>query len=354
MIVRFPLNFRAVFSFVLLISSAIYTPYTLAQESKYEQALSAYQSLDFIKATEIWTELATQGDTNAQYALGVMEFREETENPNKKQGFKWLKSAAEKDHPIAMFNIGMAYWQGNGVEENKKEALKWWEKSAETGDSNAQYNLGLTYYIGNVVPIDLIAAKKWLGLAVRQNHRGAIRIYSLVAKAANDKTIDTAVIAGTVELNYTATTSQKYWKVKVASDIHLKPKNSSFILNTFPADTPIQIIDTVGNWSKITLPTGMKTFIYSDFIDKEGNYGVITGSGVRIRPKPTTDNTLSPSLGSYKKDDKVRILEHQGEWILIRAPLEIGGWTLSENLQSYQETKKNRNKAWRQLIEKGF
>ena len=64
---------------------------------------------------------------------------------------KWFEQAANSGNVRAMFNLGAAYWEGNGTRQSYAEAVEWWEKSAAAGQSAAQYNLGLAYYFGKGV-----------------------------------------------------------------------------------------------------------------------------------------------------------------------------------------------------------
>lgn len=50
---------------------------------------------------------------------------------------KWFALAAESGHAQAQFNLGICYYNGEGVLENESEAVKWLKKSAEQGDEQA-------------------------------------------------------------------------------------------------------------------------------------------------------------------------------------------------------------------------
>jgi len=42
-------------------------------------------------------------------------------------------AAAKQEHVTAMYNIGMAYFTGTGVEQNDESAVEWCTKAAEKG-----------------------------------------------------------------------------------------------------------------------------------------------------------------------------------------------------------------------------
>jgi TPR repeat protein len=95
----------------------------LAQD--FDKGLAAAQSGDFATALKEWRPLAEQGDADAQSNLGVM------------------------------------YYNGNGVPQDYAQAVKWYRKAAEQGHADAQSNLGVMYDKGEGVPQDYAQAVKW-------------------------------------------------------------------------------------------------------------------------------------------------------------------------------------------------
>lgn len=355
------------------VSLGLVSNQVLAQSDEYKQAYSAYQTQNFSKADEIWRKLATEGDINAQYALGVMELRGETKNANSVSAFNWFKMAADKGHATAMFNVGVAYWEGSGVEKNRPEALKWWEQSAEAGDSGAQFNLGLAYYIGEEKTTNLPVAAKWISKAVKQNHPEAKKIYDiLLTENPEIANLDLAAIqvstkqsgetgagntqADTSDLSQIPVINKKETYFKTASDalIRTKPGSNGKIFSTLPQDTPVEVISSENNWLKVTLPSGIKTWVFENFILVYGKQGTIQGEGVRVRPHPSTDNENSPPIGAYKNGDSVTVLQKEGQWYQIRAPKHIGGWIPKTKLIEYQDTEVNRNQLWEIALSKGL
>src|SRR5512140_3043108 len=77
--------------------------------SPLDDAAAAADRGDYAAAVRLWRPLADQGDADAQYNLGVMNFT------------------------------------GQGTAQDLAEAAKWFRKAAEQGDLNAQYNLGAMY-----------------------------------------------------------------------------------------------------------------------------------------------------------------------------------------------------------------
>ena len=94
--------------------------------------------------------------------------------------------------------------------------------------------------------------------------------------------------------------------------------------------------------------------VFEKYLRVTGDNGVVAGNGVRVRPKPSTDNASSPPVGAYRNGDLVTILDHQGQWYMIRAPKHVGGWVKSEQLTSYMDSEENREALWNEMVTKGL
>jgi TPR repeat protein len=84
-----------------------------------------------------------------------------------------------------MFDLGAAYWEGNGTRQSYAEAVEWWEKSATAGQARAQFNLGLAYYFGKGAEKDLDQALRWLRQAQENGYRGAEKALRVIEKEAS-------------------------------------------------------------------------------------------------------------------------------------------------------------------------
>ena len=100
----------------------------------YEKALSAYKSRDYATAIRLWMPLAKQGDTSAQYYLGVMYQNGSGVSQNDAEAAKWYQLAAEQDHAPAQANLAKLYEDGLGVPKNKAKAMRLYCRAAENGD----------------------------------------------------------------------------------------------------------------------------------------------------------------------------------------------------------------------------
>jgi len=76
-----------------------------------------------------------------------------------------------KNDPEAIYHLGEKYFQG-GLEFRKdmRRAAELWTEAAEHGSIEALYNLGVAYYYGNGVQEDKDTAAKFFKKAAMQGH----------------------------------------------------------------------------------------------------------------------------------------------------------------------------------------
>ena len=89
---------------------------------------------------------------------------------------------AEQGVAEAQFNLGLMYYDGEGVPQDYAEAVKWYRKAAEQGVAEAQSNLGLMYDNGRGVLQDYVRAHMWYNLAAAQGNKPATKNRDLLAK----------------------------------------------------------------------------------------------------------------------------------------------------------------------------
>ncbi len=146
------------FVFLLLLFTAISLPAQaqnqaqnqeiLERPSNYGLGVDAYQEGDYRRAFNAWSLGAYEGDSEAQYNLGVLYLEGRGVEHNVEQAHSWFLKAAEKDHVEAQYNLGHMSLSGMGVEKNVEAALMWWKRAAEGGYGQAQFNYGRALYLG--------------------------------------------------------------------------------------------------------------------------------------------------------------------------------------------------------------
>ena len=115
-----------------------------------------------------YRKAADQGLAQAQNNLGLCYYNGEGVPKDFKQAVYWWKKAADQGYAIAQFNLGNRYAYGEGVPNDFKQAVYWYRKAADQGLAEAQFNLGFCYENGVGVAKNLVEALKWYRKAADQ------------------------------------------------------------------------------------------------------------------------------------------------------------------------------------------
>ena len=125
---------------------------------------------------------AEQGDASAQFNLGLMYFEGQGVARDYNQAVKRFQKAAEQGDADAQYNLGFMCFEGLGVTQDYKQAVKWYQKAAEQGDADAQYNLGNMYFKGQGVAQNYVRAHMWWNIAGTSGMSDAVNNRDVIAK----------------------------------------------------------------------------------------------------------------------------------------------------------------------------
>ncbi|MEI8205798.1 MAG: tetratricopeptide repeat protein [Kiritimatiellales bacterium] len=101
-----------------------------------------------------------------------------------------LFRSAEKGKASAQSELGLCYYEGDGVPQDDQEAIRWFLLAARQGNSRAQFYLGRAYSSGKGVSKDIESACAWLGMAAAQGYKEAAEWQSAVMKKMSPAQID--------------------------------------------------------------------------------------------------------------------------------------------------------------------
>ncbi len=122
-----------------------------------------------------WFEkAAVKKDKNALYHLAMILIKQEQKDYVTIA--KLLEQAAAQEHAHAQYNLAVMYQKGDGVEQNLQKSFFWYEKAANAGLAIAQYNLGMIYFEGKVVEKDEVKAKALWQKAADQGLEVAVKL----------------------------------------------------------------------------------------------------------------------------------------------------------------------------------
>ncbi len=310
-------------------------PSANAQSADIERAVAAYNSGDYATAIALFEPNAHQGNRDAQYAMGVAYYEGNGVNRDLDEALAWFRKAADSGHPTAMFNLGVAHWQGRGVEKSFAKAVDWWERAAELSDIPSQYNLGLAYYRGTGAEKDPAKAREWLGKAAAQGHADATRVLAMLDEdqataqgtASSAPAVSSSTPATTAEAPASAVVNVNFRAAQVAYDqlaIRTGPAGSASLAGSLKQGTPVKITQTSDGWAKIETPVAPRFWVFGTYVDGSPS-GRINADKVRLRSSPTTgaDSSIVAQL-----DQGAAVIVHasSGDWKQVSAAQLIPSW----------------------------
>ena len=127
----------------------------------------------YAEAQRLNRKAADQGNPVAQYNLGDIYDNGQGVPKDSAEAFRWFHQAADQGHAEAQAILGRMYANGEGVDKDPVAAVKWSLRAAEQGQIYAQCNLANAYAEGKGVLQDRSEAIKWYRLAAAQGHSGA-------------------------------------------------------------------------------------------------------------------------------------------------------------------------------------
>ena len=145
-------------STVVAMCMAIFVPMSNSL-SATEAGMEAYNKGDYSTALSRWTELARNGNGQAQYNLSLLYFNGQGTIKNDNVGLQWLIRAADSKHPDAQADLALRYYEGSMVSRDIGRAVNLWRSSYEQGNSRAAYNYAVQIINGRVDGVRSINAE---------------------------------------------------------------------------------------------------------------------------------------------------------------------------------------------------
>lgn len=142
----------------------------------YNLANLAMLKGDFESATRLYQDAAlllqrraSDGDPVAMYCMGEIDFQ--VIPTNVPRALELFNKSAEKGYPQAQATVGALLLKGlpGLLERNHKKGISLLSKAVESRSLTARYNLGMAYYNGDGVSKDASKAAAWLRIAEKQN-----------------------------------------------------------------------------------------------------------------------------------------------------------------------------------------
>lgn len=145
---------------------------------RYLNAVEMLDGPDYMEGFNIISQLAQEGESLAQYELGMLYYEGRIVPMNKNIAYQWLDRAAAANHSDALYQIAKIYAGGDGNElrpNNDKLAVEYYDRAARLGHALAQYELanmvlgetpGINYDVSQAFQWALTAAENGINDAV--------------------------------------------------------------------------------------------------------------------------------------------------------------------------------------------
>ena len=154
---------------------------TTNQQAQLEEGIQAYYDGNYNKSFELLYPLAENGNSRAQFRIGVMYRYGRSVTQNADLSEKWFTEAlpsilnlAQRGSTWAQTDLGTAYEIGISLNQDYERAAYWYRQAAEQGYAGAQTNLGVLYANGEGVDYSRSEAIHWLTMAAKQGDLVAI------------------------------------------------------------------------------------------------------------------------------------------------------------------------------------
>src|SRR6056297_1093709 len=126
-------------------------PQSNASAKKYDEAVKYLKGhgvkQDLRKAKQLLQEAASEASAPAQTLLGMI-YKLSSDEASQKKSVKWFLEAANSGNIDALYQLGLAYYNGKGVDRNYRQALNYFKKAADLGSRNAQFDVAKMYQHG--------------------------------------------------------------------------------------------------------------------------------------------------------------------------------------------------------------
>ena len=142
----------------------------------YNLANLAMLKGDFSEATRLYQDAAlllqrraSDGDAVAMYCMGEIDFQ--VLPTNVPRALDLFQKSADAGYPQAQATIGALYLKGlpGLLERNPEKGVGLLSQAVRAKSLTARFNLGMAYYNGDGVPQDPSKAAQWLQVAEKQN-----------------------------------------------------------------------------------------------------------------------------------------------------------------------------------------
>lgn len=190
----------------------------------FDNGLEAFHQNDYVTALRCWLPIARKGNDLAEELVGIIyEHGGGGVAQSNKEAMVWFKKAAYQGSPVANYELGRMYRDGQGVPPNFEKAVEFYRASAAHGYASAEYDLGVFYYDGQHFSRDFATARGLFQKAADQGHALAQHNLGVMYQNGEDVNQDavTALTWYTLAVNNLTMSQSNYKSAAEADRDHL-------------------------------------------------------------------------------------------------------------------------------------
>jgi uncharacterized protein len=145
-----------------------------AAAGSFADGIAAKETGDLAKATSIMRDLAEKGDPVAAYNAGLAYANGQGVERDDGTATALFRKSAEAGYDKGQLLLGIMFSYGRGVKADPTEADRWYALAADQGNPNAQFSLANAYMNGTGVTKDQGKADAWLRRSAAQGYPNAM------------------------------------------------------------------------------------------------------------------------------------------------------------------------------------
>ena len=139
----------------------------------YERAFEALKNKDYEKAIYFFSFFASNGDSVAQYNMGVLYRDGHGVDKNVEVALSWFLLAADQQHMLANYATAKLLEQHKTLGVSQDRNLHYYKEAAFLGHAIAPLEIGNYYYFRDAESYDLVRAVVWWMVSLERNAPGA-------------------------------------------------------------------------------------------------------------------------------------------------------------------------------------
>ena len=153
----------------------------------YLKGFQALEQRDYKTALYYLSLFAANGDTKANYNLGLMYREGLGVEKDDVQSLTHLIAAAENGHMLGNYAVGLAFLTGKGSDVDAEAAIHYLSEAALLGHAISPVEIGGLYFRGRLVAKNFVFAHFWWSLARDRNAPGASKNLGVLLSKMNQE-----------------------------------------------------------------------------------------------------------------------------------------------------------------------